>query len=329
MEPVNAHRFSIAPMMDWTDRHCRFFHRQLSCHALLYTEMITAKALIHGDAEKLLHFDASEYPVAVQLGGAEPDELAQAAKLAEDAGYGEINLNVGCPSDRVQSGAFGAALMAQPELVAECVAAMQTVVSVPVTVKCRIGIDEQEAEQSLPAFIDIVAAAPCKTFIIHARKAWLKGLSPKDNRTIPPLDYDLVRTIKAARPDLRIILNGGLADVDHALAESAALDGAMLGRAAYHTPWVLADVDEKVFGKSGQRPDPEAVLEAMMVYAGQQIAKGVPLHAITRHILGLFAGEPGARAWRRTLSEDAPRPGAGPEVIARAAGAVLGESWAA
>ncbi len=329
MKIVANHMLSVAPMMDWTDRHCRFFHRLISRHAQLYTEMVTAKALIHGDAARLLRFDAAEHPVVLQLGGAEPDELASAAKLAEEAGYGEINLNVGCPSDRVQSGAFGASLMAEPDRVAECVAAMKAAVSVPVTVKCRLGIDDQNPEETLPAFIETVKAAPCQTFIIHARKAWLKGLSPKDNRTIPPLDYDLVRTIKEAWPDLTIILNGGLRDVPHALAETKMLDGAMLGRAAYQTPWVLADVDTMVFGDETAKPNKAEVVQALMEYAAEEIAQGTALHAITRHVFGLFAGEAGARLWRRILSEKAPRPGAGPEVIAEAAEAVLGEKWAA
>ena len=329
MKAVTNHKLSVAPMMDWTDRHCRFFHRLISKHAQLYTEMVTAKALIHGDAARLLHFDMAEHPVVLQLGGAEPAELARAAKLAEEAGYGEINLNVGCPSDRVQSGAFGAALMAEPDRVADCIAAMKATVAVPVTVKCRLGIDDQNPEETLPAFIETVKAAPCQTFIIHARKAWLKGLSPKDNRTVPPLDYDLVRTIKETWPDLTIILNGGLRDVPHALVETTRLDGVMLGRAAYQTPWVLADVDTMVFGDETAKPNKVEVVQALMEYAAGEIAKGTPLHAITRHVYGLFAGEAGARLWRRTLSEKAPKPGAGPPVIAEAAAAVLGKQWAA
>ncbi|PHS29349.1 MAG: tRNA dihydrouridine(20/20a) synthase DusA [Robiginitomaculum sp.] len=329
MNVVANHKLSVAPMMDWTDRHCRFFHRLISRHAQLYTEMVTAKALIHGDAGRLLRFDAAEHPVVLQLGGAEPAELAMAAKLAEEAGYGEINLNVGCPSDRVQSGAFGAALMAEPDRVAECVAAMKAAVSVPVTIKCRLGIDDQNPEETLPVFIETVKAAPCQTFIIHARKAWLKGLSPKDNRTVPPLDYDLVRTIKEIWPDLTIILNGGMRDIPHAMEETKTLDGAMLGRAAYQTPWVLADVDAMVFGDKKVKANKADVVQALMEYAAGEIAQGTSLHAITRHIYGLFSGEAGARLWRRTLSEMAPKPGAGPEVIAEAAQAVLGEKWAA
>ncbi len=291
--------------------------------------MVTAKALIHGDANRLMRFDVAEHPVAIQLGGADPAELARAAKMAEDAGYKEVNLNVGCPSDRVQSGAFGAALMARPTLVAECVAAMKEAVHVPVTVKCRLGIDDQEPCETLPQFIETVAAAPCKTFIVHARKAWLQGLSPKDNRTIPPLDYDLVRTIKASYPHLDIVLNGGLRDVPHALEEAASLDGAMLGRAAYQTPWVLADVDAQVFGHVENAPQKPAIIEGLIAYAARETQAGTPLHAITRHVIGLFAGEAGARTWRRTLSEEGPKPGAGPEVILKAAQAVLGAQWAA
>lgn len=329
MNVVANHKLSVAPMMDWTDRHCRFFHRLISKHVQLFTEMVTAKALIHGDATRLLHFNMAEHPVVLQLGGAEPSELAVAAKLAEEAGYGEINLNVGCPSDRVQSGAFGAALMAEPDRVAECIGAMKAAVSVPVTVKCRLGIDDQNPEETLPTFIETVKSAPCQTFIIHARKAWLKGLNPKDNRTVPPLDYHLVRTIKETWPELNIILNGGLRDVPHALAESKTLDGAMLGRAAYQTPWVLADVDTMVFGQTSAAPNKAELVQALMDYAAGEIALGTPLHAITRHVYGLFAGEAGARRWRRTLSEKAPKSGAGPEVIAEAAEAVLGKKWVA
>jgi tRNA-dihydrouridine synthase A len=329
MTQIASHSFSVAPMMDWTDRHCRYFHRLITRHALLYTQMVTAKALIHGNASRLLHFNAAEHPIALQLGGAEPEELAHAARLGEDAGYDEINLNVGCPSDRVQSGSFGAALMAQPALVAHCVDAMKAAVSVPVTVKCRIGIDEQVAEETLPGFIDTVASASCDAFIIHARKAWLKGLSPKENRTIPPLDYDLVRSIKANRPDLTIMLNGGLKDVAYALDQSAELDGAMVGRAAYQTPWVLADADRLVFGITDNPPKKEDVIAQLIEYADRETHDGTPLHAITRHVLGLFAGDAGARSWRRMLSEEAPKQDANADVIARAARLVLGKIKAA
>jgi len=316
-------------MMDRTDRHCRYLHRLITRRSLLYTEMVTAKALIHGDAARLLRFDSFEHPVALQLGGADAGELAQAAKLGERAGYDEINLNVGCPSDRVQSGAFGAALMARPEHVAHCVAAMAAQVRIPVTVKCRIGIDDQNPQDTLPGFVEMVAAAPCRTFIIHARKAWLKGLSPKDNRTVPPLDYALVHAIKRARPDLAIVLNGGLRDVPDALAQSRGLDGAMIGRAAYQNPWLLRDADRLAFGDKAPPPERAEVLDTLIGYAEREVAAGVPLHAITRHATGLFAGLPGARQWRRILSEDAPKPGAKADVIVRAATAVLGRAWAA
>ncbi len=329
MNNTASYKLSIAPMMDWTDRHCRYFHRLLTKRAQLYTEMVTAKALIHGDTAKLLRFDPKEHPVVIQLGGAEPKELAMASKMAEDAGYDEINLNVGCPSDRVQSGAFGAALMADPKRVAECIFTMQNAVKVPVSVKCRLGIDDQNPTDTLPEFIKIVAAAPCKTFIIHARKAWLQGLSPKDNRTIPPLDYELVRKIKKTHPELIIILNGGLRDVDHALMESAMLDGAMLGRIAYQQPWVLAQVDRMVFDDQHALPKRAVVVQSMIEYIKRETRNGTPLHAITRHMLGLFAGEAGARSWRRIISENAPRSGAGAEVVALAAQAVLGDAWAA
>ncbi len=324
-----AFRLSVAPMMDRTDRHCRYLHRLISRHTWLYTEMVTAKALVHGDSARLLRFDSTEHPVTLQLGGENPHELAQAASLAQEAGYDEINLNVGCPSDRVQSGAFGAALMARPAHVAHCIAAMAAQVDIPVTVKCRIGIDAQNPHETLPRFIERVAAAPCNAFVIHARKAWLQGLSPKDNRTIPPLDYALVHAIKRARPDLNIMLNGGLRDVPHALEASAGLDGAMIGRAAYQNPWLLAEADRLVFGSRRAAPDRGAIVEQLIRYAEREVRAGTPLPAITRHAIGLFAGLPGARLWRRTLTEEASKPGAGAEVIARAASHVLGHAWAA
>ena len=322
-------RLSVAPMMDRTDRHCRFLHRLISRQTWLYTEMITAKALLHGDAARLLRHDSSEHPVVLQLGGENPRELAHAARLGQEAGYDEINLNVGCPSDRVQSGAFGAALMARPGHVADCIGAMAAQVRIPVTVKCRIGIDAQNPQETLPRFIDTVAAAPCRTFIIHARKAWLQGLSPKDNRTIPPLDYGLVHEIKRARPDLTIILNGGLRDVPHALDASKGLDGAMIGRAVYQNPWLLADADRLAFGSTAAMPERAHIVEQLIHYAEREVRAGTPLPAITRHAIGLFTGMPGARLWRRILSEEAPRPGAGADVIARAASQVLGQAWAA
>ena len=315
-------RFSVAPMMDWTDRHCRAFHRVLTRRALLYTEMAVDKAIIHGDRERLIGFDPAEHPVAIQLGGSDPDDLAAASRIAEGFGYAEINLNVGCPSDRVQSGRFGACLMQEPGLVADCVAAMQAAVSVPVTVKCRIGVDDQRPEDALFTLVDAVAQTGITSFAVHARKAWLKGLSPKENRTVPPLDYALVRRLKAERSDLEIVLNGGIETLDQGLAESAGLDGIMLGRAAYHTPWILAQVDSRIFGD----PDPLATrfeaVDAYRPYLGAQLDAGTRLHDMTRHMLGLFAGEPGARLWRRILSEKAPRRGAGLEVIDEALAAV-------
>ncbi len=317
--------FAIAPMMDWSDRHYRFFMRLLTKRALLYTEMVTAAAVVHGDRSYLLGYNAIEHPLALQLGGADPAQLAEAARIGEDFGYGEINLNVGCPSDRVQSGSFGAALMLQPELVADCIAAMQSAVDVPVTVKCRIGVDEQEAVQTLPDFIRTVAGAGCETFVIHARKAWLKGLSPKQNREIPPLDYGLVHQIKQQFPALRILLNGGLVSLAQAMAETKGLDGAMVGRAAYHDPWIMADTDQLVFGESGPSVSREQVVRGLIEYVNFERTNGTKLHAITRHVLGLFAGQPGARHWRRTLSEKGVKPGAGSEVIGEAAASVLPE----
>ncbi|MEM8935101.1 MAG: tRNA dihydrouridine(20/20a) synthase DusA [Pseudomonadota bacterium] len=306
MSNPHSHKFCVAPMMDGTDRHCRYFHRLFSRHARLYTEMVTSVAAIHGDRDYLLGFDPCEHPVALQLGGSEPAALAEAARIGEDFGYDEINLNVGCPSDRVQSGAFGACLMKEPELVAECVAAMRAAVAVPVTVKSRIGVDDQDPELSLFDFVDKVAETGVRVFIVHARKAWLNGLSPKENRTIPPLDYDLVRRLKAARPELSIILNGGietLADV-RSLADD--FDGVMLGRAAYGDPFLLAGVDAAFFGCDTPTPTREAVVAAMSKYVKAQFRKGIRPHTITRHMLGLFHGAPGARAWRRHLSESAP-----------------------
>ena len=293
-------------MMDGTDRHCRFFHRLMTKRARLYTEMITAEAALHGDRDYLLGFDDSEHPVALQLGGSEPEKLAEAARIGEAYGYDEINLNVGCPSDRVQSGAFGACLMKTPALVADCVAAMGEVVDVPVTVKCRIGVDDQDPEESLFALVDAVARAGCGVFIVHARKAWLQGLSPKENRTIPPLDYDLVRRLKRERPDLVIVLNGGV----ETLAQTATLlpdfDGVMLGRAAYGAPYLLSAVDAALFGDNAPPASREEVVRRMSDYLKTQFEKGVRPHAVARHMLGLYHGAPGARRWRRFLSENAP-----------------------
>ncbi len=302
-------------MMEWTDRHCRYFHRRLSKHARLYSEMVTDLAVIHGERERLIGFSPEEHPVALQLGGSTPARLAEAARIGEAFGYDEINLNVGCPSDRVQEGRFGACLMAEPALVGDCVAAMRAAVRVPVTVKCRIGIDDQDAEEALSTFVETVAKAGCRTFIVHARKAWLKGLSPRENRDIPPLDYDRVHRLKRARPDLTIIINGGITSMPAAEAHLAHVDGVMLGRAAYQTPALLLDVDRRIYGETCPPAAIEEVIEAMCAYAGREIGKGARLSSITRHMLGLFQNVPGARAYRRALSENAVKPGAGVEVL--------------
>jgi tRNA-dihydrouridine synthase A len=294
-------------MMDWTDRHCRFFHRQLSRRARLYTEMVTTGAVLHGDRERLLGFDASEHPVALQLGGSEPADLAQAARMGEQFGYDEINLNCGCPSERVQRGAFGACLMAEPALVADCIKAMQDAVSVPVTVKHRIGLGREASYAFVRDFVGALYAIDCRVFIVHARNAWLEGLSPKDNREIPPLRYDVVHQLKADFPDARFILNGGLDTLDAALLAGQGLDGVMLGRAAYHDPWQLAQVDARLDGETGQSSTRSVsrteVVERMAIYAQDCATRGVPLRAIVRHMLGLYHGQPGARSWRRTLSD--------------------------
>ncbi|WP_321490740.1 tRNA dihydrouridine(20/20a) synthase DusA [uncultured Hyphomonas sp.] len=315
------YRFSTAPMMDWTDRHCRAFHRCLSKRALLWTEMVTADAVLHGDRQRLIGFSEAEHPVVLQLGGSEPQKLAEAARIAEGFGYDEVNLNCGCPSERVQSGAFGACLMAEPDLVADCVAAMKSAVSIPVTVKCRIAIDDLPARETLFTFVEKVSAAGCEIFTVHARKAWLKGLSPKENRDIPPLDYDLVGDLKAARPDLTIILNGGIPDISACTEHLRRFDGVMLGRAAYQTPALLGEVDAVLFGE-GEVCSPFEALEAYRPYMAARLEEGVGLHGMTRHMLGLFNGQPGARHWRRTLSERAPRAGAGLEVLDAALEAV-------
>lgn len=316
--PLNvAARLSVAPMMDWTDRHCRYFHRLMSQHALLYTEMVTAPAIIHGDRPRLLDFDAHEQPLAIQLGGSDPAQLAQAAKIAADWGYSEINLNCGCPSDRVQSGAFGAVLMENAALVARCVTAMRAVVDVPVTVKCRIGVDDQDTGVILPEFLAQVSAAGCDRFIVHARKAWLQGLSPKENRDIPPLDYDLVYRMKGLFPHLHVSVNGGVANLDAALGFlDAGLDGVMIGRAAYHTPAdVLLGADQAIFG-GGHNRSAEEIVHLMLPYIAShlQTANG-RLQQVTRHMLGLFQGRPGARMWRRHLSENVHRDGADGRVV--------------
>ncbi|MCV2881520.1 tRNA dihydrouridine(20/20a) synthase DusA [Actibacterium sp. XHP0104] len=316
-------KLSIAPMMDWTDRHCRYLHRLMSSQALLYTEMVTSPALVRGGARHLLRFDPSEHPVAVQLGGSDPAELAQAAMMCCDEGYDEVNLNVGCPSDRVQSGTFGAVLMKTPELVAECAAAMIAASSVEVTVKCRIGVDEQDPQEVLPRFLETVRAAGVSRFAIHARKAWLQGLSPKENRDIPPLDYDLVHQMKRDFPDLHISINGGIESLAQARALlDAGLDGVMIGRAAYHSPSdILLGADEEIFGIPG-RKTPDQVVHEMRPYIATHLDEGGKLHQVTRHMLGLFAGRPGARQWRRILSEKGHGADAGLHVLDEALEAV-------
>jgi tRNA-dihydrouridine synthase A len=308
-------KFSVAPMMDWTDRHCRVFHRLMTRRARLYTEMLTSGAIIHGDRRRLLAFDASEHPVALQLGGSSPVDLALSAKIGEDFGYDEINLNVGCPSDRVKDGRFGACLMAEPELVAECVAAMKGAVKIPVTVKCRIGIDQQDPEAALDTLARGVVAAGTDALIVHARKAWLNGLSPRENRDIPPLDYGRVYRLKAALPDVPVIINGGIGSIEEAREHLAHVDGAMLGRAAYQEPWRLLVVDSELFGEAAPHTSMKDVFEAMMPYIARELAQGTRLHAITRHFVGAFHAVPGARAFRRHLAEHGVRPGAGIDVL--------------
>ena len=313
-----ARRFSVAPMMEWTDRHCRFFHRLLTRHALLYTEMLTTGAIIHGDRNRLMTFNAAEQPVAIQLGGSDPRALAECAKIAEDFGYREVNLNVGCPSDRVQEGRFGACLMAEPQLVGDCVAAMKNAVRLPVTVKCRIGIDEQDPELALEELTCNVKSAGVDALIVHARKAWLAGLSPKENREVPPLDYDLVYRLKAAHPNLPVVLNGGIATVEQAVAHIDHVDGVMMGRAAYHEPWCLLSVDPLLFGEAAPFVSKRAAVEAYIPYVEMELAQGTRLHAITRHMLGLFHGMPGARAFRRHLATEGVKPGVGVKVLVEA-----------
>jgi tRNA-dihydrouridine synthase A len=302
-------------MMDWTDRHCRVFHRLMSRRARLYTEMLTTGAIIHGDRRRLLGFDPSEHPVALQLGGSDPADLAAAAKIGEDFGYDEINLNVGCPSDRVKDGRFGACLMAEPALVADGVAAMKRAVKIPVTVKCRIGIDDQDPEVALDELARSVVAAGTDALVVHARKAWLNGLSPKENRDIPPLDYDRVYRLKAALPHVPVIINGGIGSVAEAARHLDHVDGVMLGRAAYQEPWRLLDVDPKLFGEAASYATMKDVFEAMFPYIEDQLAQGAKLHSMTRHFVGAFHGVPGARAFRRHLAEKGVKPGAGVDVL--------------
>jgi tRNA-dihydrouridine synthase A len=316
-----SHRVAVAPMMDWTDRHCRFFHRRLTRRALLHTEMIVADAVIHGDRERLIGFSPDEHPVALQLGGSDPAKLARAAAIAADFGYDEINLNVGCPSDRVQSGTFGACLMRDPDLVGDCIAAIRAAVRVPLTVKCRLGVDEQDPEMALDALAAAVIAAGADAIWVHARKAWLEGLSPKENREVPPLDHGRVARLKARHPHTFIGINGGIGSLDEAEGHLASVDGVMLGRAAYHTPEILGDIDARFYGDAATA-DPRDAVEAMFPYIERALAEGVRLSHITRHMLGLFHGAPGARAWRRILTVGAIRPGADLAVVREALAAL-------
>ena len=316
--PAHDLRFSVAPMMDWTDRHCRAFHRVLSRHARLYTEMVTTAAVLHGDRQRLLGFDDVEHPLAVQLGGNNPQDLASVARICADFGYDEINLNVGCPSDRVQNGAFGACLMREPALVAECVAAMRAAVDVPVTVKCRLGVDDQPPE-ALDVLADAVIVAGADALVVHARKAWLKGLSPRENRDVPPLDYAKVFEVRSRlQPRTPVVLNGGLASWPAIEATLGSVDGVMIGRAAYGEPAMLLDVDSRLFGETAAPLSSVEAVTAFLPYVGARLCEGVPLHAMSRHMLGLFNGRPGARAWRRYLATEGVRPGAGTRVIEEA-----------
>jgi tRNA-dihydrouridine synthase A len=315
MTHILARRLSVAPMMDWTDRHCRYFLRLITSRALLYTEMIPTGAILLGDPDRYLRFNRAERPLALQLGGAEPEGLARCAQAGAARGYDEINLNVGCPSDRVQSGRFGACLMAEPELVAACVRAMRAAVPLPVTVKTRVGIDGQDSYDFLRRFIEAVAGAGCRTVILHARNAWLSGLSPKENREVPPLRYELVHRVKADFPELEVIVNGGIRTLEQARAQLAAVDGVMIGRAAYQDPYALAEWERALFDVAEPAPCRFGIVERLLPYVERELAEGTRLHAITRHVLGLFNGLPGARAWRRHLSEAAHHPGAGPEVL--------------
>ncbi len=312
------HRFAVAPMLDWTNRHCRYFHRLITKQALLYTEMVTTGALIHGGSHRFLHYSPIENPVAFQLGGSNPKDLALCAKMVEDYGYAEVNLNVGCPSDRVQNGRFGACLMADPQLVADCVAAMSEAVTIPVTVKSRIGIDEQDSYPELVHFVSTISETGCNTFIVHARKAWLSGLSPKQNRDIPPLRYDVVYQLKKDFPDLTIIINGGITTLEQAEHHLTQVDGVMMGREAYHNPYVLADVDQRIFGATHVALSRSAVIEQLMPYIQEQLKTEARLNSVSRHILGLYHGEPGARGWRRYISENVSRLGADEQVILEA-----------
>ena len=311
---MSDHSIAVAPMLDWTDRHCRFFLRLLTRRTWLYTEMITTGAVLRGDRERLLAYDPAEHPLALQLGGSDPAELARCARIAAEFGYDEVNLNVGCPSDRVQSGRFGACLMAEPDLVAACVAAMRAAVSLPITVKTRIGVDDCDSYEALMEFVGRVADGGCRMFIVHARKAWLTGLSPKENRKIPPLRYDIVHRLKRDFPELVVILNGGLTNLEQVAEQLRRVDGVMIGRAAYENPYLLAEVDRRFFGLTPP-PSRHQIIRDLLPYVELQLRRGTPLHCVTRHLLGLFQGAPGARAWRRHLSEHAHRRGAGIEVL--------------
>jgi tRNA-dihydrouridine synthase A len=324
-----ARRFSVAPMMDWTDRHCRVLHRLLTRHGLLFTEMVNSGAIVHGDAERHLRFDPVEHPIALQIGGSNPNELAEATRIATTFGYDEINLNVGCPSDRVQSGKFGACLMAEPDLVAECVRAMRGATELPVTVKCRIGIDDQDIEESLDRFADAMVKAGVAALYVHARKAWLQGLSPKENRTVPPLDYPRVHRLRARLAPLPVMINGGIETLEQAEFHLRHMDGVMLGRAAYHNPMLMAEVDKRLFGDDRAVPDLAAIMMAMADYAETQLVQGVRLNNIARHMLGLANGRPGARQFRQIMSVDACKSEAGPEVFARALDVVESREYAA
>ncbi len=315
---------SIAPMLDWTDRYYRYFARLITRHTLLYTEMVTTGALLHGDRERFLRFDPSEHPLALQLAGSDPSALARCSRMAEEWGYDEVNLNVGCPSDRVQSGRFGACLMLDPQLVAECIHAMQRAVSIPVTIKHRIGIDHDDSYETLHGFVTTVSQTGCRTFIVHARNAWLEGLSPKENRDIPPLRYETVHRLKRDLPELEIIINGGITTLDAAKEQLQHLDGVMIGREAYQNPWMLAQADRMIFGDDHPIPSRHEIIERFMPFVEEEFAQGTPIGRITRHILGLFQGQPGAKAWRRHISENAHREDAIPELIMDAARMVRG-----
>ncbi|MCG8036216.1 MAG: tRNA dihydrouridine(20/20a) synthase DusA [Candidatus Thiodiazotropha taylori] len=316
-------RLSVAPMLDWTDRYCRYFLRLISSHVFLYTEMVTTGAILHGNRARFLDFDPSEHPVALQLGGSEPEALGQCAKLGEAWGYDEINLNVGCPSDRVQSGRFGACLMLTPELVADCIKAMRDQVTIDVTVKHRIGVDDQDSYQALCDFVGKVSEAGCETFIVHARKAWLQGLSPKENREIPPLHYETVHQLKRDYADLQIIINGGITTLEQVEENLKQVDGVMIGREAYNNPWILSQADSLIYASEGSPASRHQIIEAMIPYIDQELSAGTPINRITRHILGLFQGLPGAKKWRRMLSEEAHKAGADSGLILRAAAQVI------